>query len=155
MKKILLALLILSLFITSCEWLGKEDLAFYKGIESAQFSVECKEYEYDVCGLFDCLIDQCWCDDSSYELPILYEPANIIITNDDGAISIVQKYLDEQIGKSYEEDTLYAKINLIKVKSASKLNSVFYNVFAEDSNGDELVYTVAVDGTIIKTICGV
>ena len=154
MKKILLALLVLlSLFITSCEWLGKEDLAFYKGIESAQFPVSCKEYESDVCGLFDCMVDLCWCKESPDR--ILYEGEGIIIASDEEAISLVQTYLDDQIGKGYEEGTLYGEINKINAKSASKLNNVFYNVFTEDSTGDETIYTVAVDGTIIKTICGV
>ncbi|MFH1317179.1 MAG: hypothetical protein ABII01_06670 [Candidatus Woesearchaeota archaeon] len=153
-KQILFGFLIMVLlFASSCEWLGKEDLAFYKGIESAQFPVSCKEYEYDVCGLFDCMVDLCWCEESPDR--ILYEGEGIIIASEEEAISIVQTYLDEQIGKGYEEGTLYGKVQGIKVKSVSKLNNVFYNVFAEESHGNEIVYTVAVDGTIMKTICGV
>ena len=43
-----------------------------------------------------------------------------------------------------------------KVKKAVKINNVFYNVFVDEhEEGNEVTYTVAVDGTIIKTICGV
>jgi hypothetical protein len=43
---------------------------------------------------------------------------------------------------------------------AVKLNDLFYNVFVQYYNEeyqfmDEVVYTVAVDGTIISTQCGV
>jgi len=36
-----------------------------------------------------------------------------------------------------------------------ELNAAFYNVFVTNAQGDEDVYTVAKDGTVIKTVCGV
>ena len=119
-----------------------DDKILFRGIATAEVPPECSEYKDDVCALFDCMVDQCWCDDSSPELPVIYEPTGIVITNEDEAKNIVMQYLSDN--------------NLeYQIENCIQLNSVFFNVFASDENSDEIVYTVAADGTIIKTICGV
>ena len=42
-----------------------------------------------------------------------------------------------------------------RVTNVVRLNNIFFNVFAENAGYDEITFTVAVDGTIMKTICGV
>ncbi len=42
-----------------------------------------------------------------------------------------------------------------EITKVVKLNTIFYNAFVEDEEGNETVYTVAIDGTILKTVCGV
>ena len=59
------------------------------------------------------------------------------------AMETVKEYLGEK------------NIQYSSVDRAVKLNDIFFNVFASDKAGDEMVYTVAVDGTIILTQCGV
>ena len=140
MKKIFIMILFLLLSAGCIN--GKDDVVLFKGITTAEIPQECSEYEDDVCALFDCMVDQCWCDDSSPELPVIYESPGIAITNEEEAKNIVIQYLRDN--------------NLeYQIENSVKLNNVFYNVFASDENGDEVVYTVAADGTIIKTICGV
>lgn len=99
-------------------------------------SQNCAESE-DVCALFDCMVDRCWCDDSTPEMPILHESKQSIL-NEEQAKELVKEFLD----KDYE------------VKRAVRLNNVFFNVFT-DKDSDEVVFTVSKDGTILKTICGV
>ncbi|MBU2638983.1 MAG: hypothetical protein KJ955_08475 [Nanoarchaeota archaeon] len=158
MKRILLILSFLilsSLMLVGCnDNLGKEDLVamWYKGITNAKIPDKCLDYKEDVCGLFDCMVDQCWCDDSSPDLPILYE-THIEITDEQGAEDAVNAYISELINGGIETEIENPKE--LQVIRAFKMNTVFYNVFVEDNEGNEYVYTVAVDGTIIKTICGV
>lgn len=142
MKKIFIIVLLLLLSAGCITDPDKDDPVLFKGIATAEIPLECSEYKDDVCALFDCMVDRCWCDDSSPELPIIYEPQGIIITNEEEAKNIVMQYLSDN--------------NLeYQIGNSIKLNNVFYNVFASDENGDEVVYTVAADGTIIKTLCGV
>jgi hypothetical protein len=101
---------------------------------------ECQSIS-DVCELYDCMVNQCWCDKSNPKGAILYEKEITLKTNKD-AEEYVQTYLDEKaIGET--------------VTNAVELNKIFFNVFAEDSSGDENVYTVSFDGAIFKTQCGV
>lgn len=156
MKKIIVILSLL--FIVGCSGnLGEDDLSYnwYKGITDAEIPGACLDDRNDVCGLFDCMVDLCWCDDSSPDLPILYEENGVIIANEEEAVNYVSEYLEEERLKGREEGEVYGKIYMIEAKRAVKLNDIFYNVFAEDDKMEEIVYTVAVDGTIIKTICGV
>jgi len=141
MKKITL-ICFLFLFIVGCgKNMGDDDLSRYKGIAWAELPNNCIEHNNDVCALFDCMVDRCWCDDSSPELPVLYEGSKSLQTNDE-AVTHVQEYIDaNNLGQI--------------VKRGVELNSIFFNVFAEDEEGNEITYTIAVDGTIIKTICGV
>lgn len=141
MKRILLIGLVL-LFLVSC---STEVVNELDGIEGAEIPIECSFDQDNVCELFECMVDLCWCDDLTPE-PILKEGTTEIYSEEE-AVSYVEESLSElnEITGS----------NVIKVNSAVKLNGVFYNVFCEDENEDEVVYTLAVDGTIIKTTCGV
>ncbi|MCR4323574.1 MAG: hypothetical protein NUV37_01230 [Nanoarchaeota archaeon] len=102
----------------------------------------CSEFKEDVCGLFDCMVNSCWCDEGGPEAAILYEQSGVSLSTAGEAVDYIKRYVSTN-GLGYN------------VKNAVKLNNIFYNVFSEDSNGDEIVYTLSVDGTIIKTICGV
>ena len=133
MKTMIILITILSLIIlVGCDG----NVSLYKGITDAEIPDDCINFKEDVCELFDCMVDRCWCKEGPDQ--ILYEQEGISITSEEEAISYVQKYVD----KSYT------------VTRAFELNDIFYNVFADDA-GNEVVYTVAVDGTIIKTICGI
>lgn len=118
---------------------GEDDLKLYKGIPSAEIPGACLESKNDVCDLFDCMVDLCWCEKSPNA--ILYEKQTTIDT-ENGAINLVKEYLKAN------------KIDYNTIK-AVKLNNIFFNIFTYDKNNDEKVFTVAVDGTIIKTQCGV
>lgn len=146
MKKIKMAFIVvvvlffgwLVYFTLTTKWHpGPGAFVDFKDIEGARIPDKCVQFKYDICGLFDCMVDMCWCDDSSPELPVLYE-GNSVISDEEDAVNLVKEFAADK-----------------EVKRAVKLNSVFYNVFAEDENSNEEVYTIAVDGTIIKTICGV
>jgi len=130
---------------------GSDNSYLYKDIADAVVPDECAEYKDDTCSLFDCMIDSCWCDDSSPDLPILYETL-IAFNNEQGAIDAVNVYKAELIYNGPND--MFETPENWDVQSAVKLNDIFYNVFV-DNNEEELVFTVAVDGTIIKTICGV
>jgi len=112
----------------------------FKGIHFALVPDECMEVKDDVCDLYDCMTPNCWCEQSPDS--ILVEGDELVIGNEKDAMKDVQEYLNS-INSEYE------------VKRAVELNPVFYNVFAENDSGEEKVFTIAVDGTIIKTLCGV
>lgn len=102
--------------------------------------LECQEFKDDVCALFDCMVDQCWCDDFSD--PVL-PAAETEISNEEEAIAFIEQYL-ESSNSEYND-----------VRSANALNDVFFNVFAYNVMDDEKVFTVRADGTIILTVCGI
>lgn len=52
-------------------------------------------------------------------------------------------------------ETAKNNLNYKAFKRAAKLNDVFFNVFVTNQNDEEEVLTVAADGVIIKTMCGV
>lgn len=120
------------------EDMGEDDLTGKTGLDSVSIPEHCAEYESDVCALFDCMVDYCWCLESPDA--VLVEGSGFV-TSEAEARYAVEDYLESQGG--------------LTVKSAVKLNEAFYNVFAEDAEGNEEVFTVAADGSIIKTICGV
>jgi hypothetical protein len=68
---------------------------------------------------------------------VLYEHTGVVVTNEEEAKYVVRLYLEEN-------DLEY------EIGTCIKLNSVSFNVFASDKYGDEVTYTVAADGTIIK-----
>jgi hypothetical protein len=114
---------------------------------------KCDEFESDVCGLFSCMVDLCWCHDLPPSGGILMEGVREIITEED-AEEEVRRYLTGFY--NHEDGVLFGKMRWVEVKNVVELNDVFFNVFAEvDGNGEEEVYTISRDGTIIKTICGV
>jgi len=94
-----------------------------------------------VCGLFACLVDSCWCKEDPNQ--VLHE-GNTIISDEAGAVNAVKDF-------AFPEGAV-PKGTEVKVL---KMNPVFYNVFVNDASGNEQVYTIAADGTIIQTICGV
>ena len=148
----ILVFIFLLYFAWTIEWHPGPDSMQYKSIEGTQVVAKCLEYKDDTCGLFDCMVDRCWCDDSSPDLPILYE-TQTIITDEQGAIDVVNSYIAKLKYGELETDIKNPKI--LEVTWAVQLNNIFYNVFVEDGEGSETIFTVAIDGTIMKTICGV
>jgi len=119
---------------------GKQIL--FKEIPGAIVPSQCEQEAGSICALFDCMVDQCWCLTGAEQGSILAEGSKTIQTEQD-AIDAVKAYVQSS-GLEYSD-----------VRSAVKLNTVFWNVFAYNSSGDEEVFSVAADGTIIKTVCGV
>jgi len=120
---------------------GEVDLN-YEGIPLSDIPSECLKFKNNVCDLFDCMVDKCWCDEANIPSPILLEGKNII-SNEEEAMQAARQYVqDKNLGYS-------------EVKMAVRLNNVFFNVFAYNSANEEMTFTVASDGTILKTICGV
>jgi len=149
MKMILLATLFLFAFVLSgCldGNQGEDDLKLYKGISTAEIPGECLQFKDDVCGLFDCMVEMCWCDDGHFPSPIIKEGSSTV-QNEEEAVNAVQAYVTET-GSEYSD--VQRAVNL-----GDNIHRVFFNVFAYNEAGDEKVFTVAADGTILLTICGV
>ncbi len=112
---------------------------------------ECQPFQDDICSLFECMVESCWCNNSSPESPVLYE-TYIAVNDEQGAKDAVYAYIAELMygsDKSVSEEAKKMKIN-----NVVKLNAVFYNVFV-DKEGEEIVYTVGKDGQILVTVCGI
>lgn len=61
----------IAVFIAGCGR-GNDDLRLFKGIPTAEIPDKCIQYGNDVCSLFECMVEQCWCfPDGKYG--ILYE----------------------------------------------------------------------------------
>ena len=134
MKKLtIIGMIVLAVFVVACT----PKVVLYKGIEGAEITGSCVEHD-DVCGLFACMVDLCWCDSGNVLSPVLHEGDTVITLGED-AMKLTEEYFPEDY----------------TVTGAKKINTVFYNIFAEDEEGNEEVLTVAVDGTVIKTQCGV
>ncbi|MFH1588571.1 MAG: hypothetical protein ABIA76_04510 [Candidatus Diapherotrites archaeon] len=140
MKKIIV-LLVLGIFLFGCN--GKPDTkdeVLYKGIAFASVPENCVEKKDDVCGLFACMVDLCWCKQG---------PDMIVLEGSTalGSEGEVKEYFEDK----RDEITGTSQLEVTK---AVKLNSVFWNVFFETENSEQ-VLTVAADGTVIQTVCGV
>jgi hypothetical protein len=103
----------------------------------------------DPCALFECSVENCWCDEGSLDGPILFEDLTFDIKPDRGfsigdAIGVVINYLKEN-----EMINEYTHVETVK------LNKYFYNVFMENEDAEEILYTVSHTGVILKTQCGV
>lgn len=144
-RGMLLVLIVSIVFISGC----KEPSSF-QGIPSAKIPGKCIEAKDDICELFDCMVDLCWCDDANFPSPILFK-GDTEVSSEEEAMQIVRDYIESL---KFKEGKLAGELVERKVERAVELNDIFYNVFC-DAQGEEEVYTVAVDGTIIKTICGV
>ncbi len=122
--------------------LGNDNLYPYKGITVSKDEIpqECEGLED--CDMFACMVSQCWCKETAPEGGIVFHSTNK--ANDEAdAVSIAEEYLISE-NLDYDESSL----------GAVKLNGLFYNVFYE-IEGDEQVLTIAIDGTIMETVCGV
>ena len=143
MKKIII-LIVLTVLLLGCISInGKDEPTLFKGITTAEIPGACLEQRDDVCGLFSCTVDRCWCNDATPEGAILSQRSGITVQTE--AVAIIEQFTKENT--EYQEYT--------NVKRAVKLNNIFYNVFTENKEQDEKVFTVAADGTIMLTTCGV
>ena len=120
-------------------------LVFVPGedIPNSKIPARCIEQKDDICALYDCMMDvPCWCDESNFPSPVLFD-SNSSINNEEQAIAVVADYL-EGIGSDYSD-----------VRRAVSSDEVFFNVFAYDSEENEKVFTVSLNGIIFLTMCGV
>ena len=140
MKKIII-LLVLGVFLFGCpEQPNEETKTVFKEIPWAEIPGECIEFKEDVCGFYGCMTEQCWCKQG---------PDQILL---EGFTSLeregeVKEYFEEK----RDEITGTSQLEVTKV---IKSNSVFWTVFVSTENGEQ-VFTIASDGTIIETVCGV
>ena len=109
--------------------------------ETVNIPQECQQFQEDICSLFSCMVKQCWCDERIMPNPVLNEGKNNIF-NGEEAISAVKQYL-QNTNSEY-----------IEVKSATRLNDFFFNVFAYNDE-EEKVFTVGANGVIFLTVCGI
>ena len=89
MKKTTIILTILALILlTGCnKWQDRPPM--YKEIEPVPN--ECAKSKDDVCELFDCMVDQCWCSEISPDGAILSQ-GSIVIENEEQAMQVVYDY---------------------------------------------------------------
>ncbi|MFH1588779.1 MAG: hypothetical protein ABIA76_05575 [Candidatus Diapherotrites archaeon] len=154
LKKRILILIVLFLFFGGCIFfpddMGEDDLAYMVVLED-NLSEECKALIENPCVAFECMIQACFCDETYFAGTVLKEKFTII-ENEEQALQLMNDYAQEILDNQTSAGGLYGKLYLIEPKRAVKLNNAFYNVFALE-NGSESVFTVAVDGTIMKTTC--
>jgi len=111
-------------------------------INSSLIPEECSEFEGDTCKLFDCMVDDCSCDYSDTENPILFEGEDLVNSEDD-AFDTVFMYLTTEglLGN-------HAPIQEIKA------NSYFYNSLVRDETTNKTYrLMVSHDGKVLKTKC--
>lgn len=124
---------------------GTDNLYDYKGITVPRDIIPSGcEGKID-CELFSCMVESCWCKSSPEAVP--YDCA--------GTSDCLVQLTQEQDAAKYAED--YLKRNSVSYSGPRivKLNGVFYNFFYNDGLNDEHVLTLAIDGTIMETVCGV
>jgi hypothetical protein len=103
----------------------------------------------DPCALFECSVENCWCDDVGPDGPILFEDVTFNVKPDGefsirDALGVVINYLTEN-----------EMLNEYQHVETVKLNNYFYNVFMDNEDAEEIVYTVSHKGAILKIMCGV
>ena len=139
MKKLIILVAIFSLlFFLGCtaEDPLPEDSKFYK---LTPIPSECLSQSNDECALFQCMVNNCWCEAGP---DAVLEEGNAMLLTEDDVSGIVRSYLQNKGEENFE------------IMSVADLDGVFFNVFVE-IDGQEEVYTVASNGTILKTQCGV
>ncbi len=110
------------------------------GLDAVQIPLQCEAHRHDACALFECMVDLCWCSEG-YPGPVLHEGNEFVLSESEARYAV--------------EDYLKATNSSRSIESIAQMNSAFYNVFVSDGAGNEETLTVAADGSIIKTICGV
>jgi len=154
MKKEILVLVTLILFFGGCIFFpdnqGEDDLA-YRVILEDNLSEECKQFSEDSCAAFQCMVQDCFCDETYYLGPVLNEKFTVV-DDEEHALKIMKDYIEENYPIIGADGQIMGRRYSIDPQRAVKINDAFYNVFTLE-NGSESVYTVAVDGTIMKTTC--
>ena len=127
MKKIIL--LILAIIVLSSGCVSAPDNS--DPAPDVAIPAGCVEYKEDICGLYNCMVSNCQCADS----PFIHESEDVLITSKEEARMYVMNSLNED------------------VNMASEMNNLFFIIVT--GYYSENIYTVAYDGTIFKTSCGV
>lgn len=140
----ILAIALMAFLLFGCldEGNGQNNKYTYKGITLSSDSVpeHCKNLED--CGMYECMVDQCWCSEIPPQSGVIYISSKKAADETD-AEEVLVEYLNSA-GIQYDADSI----------RAVKLNSIFYSTFYE-TNGQEEMLTVAIDGTVMATMCGV
>ena len=110
--------------------------------ETVSIPEECQQFQEDICSLFSCMAKGCWCDTGIASSPVLHESKSNI-SNKEEAMSAVKQYLQNTNSEHKE------------VRSATKINDFFFNVFAYNAQNEEKVFTIGFNGTILLTVCGI
>jgi len=133
-----IALLAVLAFSGCDDFSGRE--AVYLEGTTVLIPEECAEFKSDVCGLYSCMVDLCWCEEGPDRILQLGLKE---IKSADGAKAYVAEFVESR-GSEFSD-----------VRAAVRLNDVFFNVFVFNESGDKMVFAVAADGAIFKTVCGV
>jgi len=143
-NKIFLIIVILILISSIVFFFAKDNNDQAEEKIEAEIPAKCQDVKDDVCALFSCMVDMCWCNEIIPGGPVEYsEDKEILNTND--ASLLVENYLK----------IMSSAYSLYEISNTVDLNGYFYNVFVSDGEGNENVYTVSADGKIILTFCGV
>ena len=137
MSKIIIAI-ILAVFVTGLGCWSYQSISVPEGVSN--IPQECQQFQENNCDLFSCMVEGCWCDDMISPNPIHEGTKNIL--NEQEAISAVKQYL-QSVDSDYGE-----------VKSVTKINSFFFNVFTYNAENEEKAFTIGANGTILLTVCG-
>jgi len=131
----------IGILIVSLLAIGGFSWSFFKDSNEKTSSIprECQQYQGKACDLFDCLVDRCWCKELGDPNPIY--KGESAISNKQEAMDAVEKYLLE-INSDY------------KVVDVAEINEFFFNVFAYNSEDDQEVFTIGIDGSILLVVCG-
>ncbi|MFH1285067.1 MAG: hypothetical protein ABIH99_00625 [Candidatus Micrarchaeota archaeon] len=143
MKSVYLVIAVTAVLLFGCAGSTEVKGTPYKNVTLAEDAIPKECAGLEDCALFSCMIASCWCDEYDGSSGVLVQGGEKIGSEEE-AQARAEDYLKTN-SIDYEEESV----------RASQLNDVFYNVFYEDGYGDEKVVTVAVDGTIMKTECGV
>ncbi|PIY91867.1 hypothetical protein COY71_00845 [Candidatus Micrarchaeota archaeon CG_4_10_14_0_8_um_filter_60_7] len=119
----------------------------WHGFEWAAVPSQCEASMSDACSLYGCMVESCWCAETAPSA--IVAEWNHPVSDENAAMAAVNENLDAVSGRLWPDAS-----SEVVVKRAVKLNAIFFNVFL-DYGGDEGVVTVAADGTIFLSQCGV
>lgn len=135
------SILILFLFLGCLGPDPPDNLYDYKGVTVNRDAIPEECWDLEDCEMYDCMVDLCWCKESPDQI---VHTSDIVIYGEEDVQLVVEEYLNEN-SMLYTEDSF----------QVSQINEIFYGVFYEDLDGNEESLTVAVDGSVMETICGV
>jgi hypothetical protein len=139
MKKELILIGILIMVFSGCI----DETVYYKNTNIV-IPQECAEFKNDTCGVYECMTSNCWCKSN----PLLPFETFIPVNSEQDAMNAVNALIAEL---KFSEITDGLNREILEIK---KSNELFYSVTV-NAEGFTEQYFVAVDGTVIQTVCGV
>ena len=150
-KTSLLVLVLVSIFFlfgcTDGGWMGPPPN--YKDIEGATMPITCEASKNDTCEAFECMVDYCECK-AGPDRVFMEAPGDLLLENEEQVKTWVNSAL---MAKAFSGNDIDGELGSWEI-DVSKINNIFYNVFV-DYGVEQKEYVVAIDGTIIKTVCDV